>query len=378
MLVAVVACIALVLAGCASAGNRDTGEVTGSADVANSKATVEKLINGTYSVPPEAGPKAVAGKRVWVVSINKAAEDAARLVEGVLQAGDALAWKTTDRDGNNNLANQFSVCVGGAIAARADGIITQGINCDSILKPLTDAKAAGIPVISAGGFDCDQQTPPAGPPLFTAVMADNAEAPTQPMLWNQVGGYLGDWLIATTEGSAKAINVAFTGNLNGTTTSAALEKSMATCSDCALYNANLTLEQINPQSITSLLQTSVLRNPDANAAVTFTADIFALASQALKTAKRPLVSISTGGSAGFMDLIRSGTITAGLGIDYLWVGWGAADTMNRVFAGVPANVPQGIGFQLVDQTHALPPSGQPFTLSAIDYQADYKKVWGAE
>jgi ribose transport system substrate-binding protein len=75
-----------------------------------------------------------------------------------------------------------------------------------------------------------------------------------------------------------------------------------------------------------------------------------------------------------LDLVRDGKITAVNVFPSEWLGWAAVDTLNSVFRG-EAPVPSGVGWMLADADHNLPASGPAH--SRIDYEAQYRKAWGA-
>jgi ribose transport system substrate-binding protein len=80
------------------------------------------------------------------------------------------------------------------------------------------------------------------------------------------------------------------------------------------------------------------------------------------------------GYAPTADLARQGWVAGGVAVPADWQGWAAIDTLNRIFAGQKP-VDEGLGFQAWDKTHNLGASGgyEP----KVDYQAAYKKLWGA-
>jgi ribose transport system substrate-binding protein len=76
-----------------------------------------------------------------------------------------------------------------------------------------------------------------------------------------------------------------------------------------------------------------------------------------------------------VELIRAGSGQhACVGTPYPWIGWAAADSLNRVFNNSP-QVDEGIGFQLIDVDHNLPAKGVTFD-GPEDYQTNFKKIWG--
>jgi ribose transport system substrate-binding protein len=58
------------------------------------------------------------------------------------------------------------------------------------------------------------------------------------------------------------------------------------------------------------------------------------------------------------------------------MGYAAVSAMARIFAGQdPSKQDSGIGIQVCDKEHNLPPKGQPFT-AGIEYIPAYEEMWG--
>jgi ribose transport system substrate-binding protein len=380
---AVVAAVAAVLsmAACSSSGSASSanGGTAASASagspaaVTAADAAVAALKAGTYTQPPATGPRAVRGKTVWIVSCGQTT-DCAIEAQAIANAGQTLGWTTRVCDGKEDQDNAYGTCVEQAVSARASGIITLSVDCSVIKSALLEAKAAKIPVVNNMGFDCNETSPTSGPPLFTAEVQPSATVKTTTQ-WNlALGQAEAQWLISNGNGKAKVINLAFNGNSSGIVANQGIDSTLAKCSGCSLYLVPETLQQVNPQDITSQLQSALLRHPDANSAVCFVGAQFELGgAQALKTSGRKIAAVTSGSGPQLMDLVRSNLLTAVIATDYVWDGYASADTLNRVFAGAPI-VPEGLGLQLVYPGHGVPATGS-YQFPGINYRADYEKVW---
>lgn len=368
----------LFAAACSSAGSVEGGPATssGTADNAVVQAADSTMISlkaGTYQAPPTTGPRAVKGKTVWVVSCGQTT-DCAIEAQGVVDASHILGWNTRVCDGQNDENNAYSTCVEQAVSAHASGIITLSIDCSVIKSALLAAKAAHIPVVNDLGFDCSEDTPPSGPSLFAAEVQQSAKAKTTREWQVVLAQAEAQWLIANSGGKAKVVSLAFNGNTSGVVADQTIASTIAKCSGCSYYSVPLTLQQVNPQDITSLLQSALLRHPDANSAVAFVAALFELdGAQALKSSGRKITSVTSGSGEQLMGMVQSGLVTAVVATDFVWQGYAAADTLNRVFAGAPP-VPEGLGQQLIYPGHGLPASGS-YQFAGINYRADYQKLW---
>src|ERR1044072_1804608 len=129
---------------------------------------VQTLFSGkSYTAPPTTAPKPEPGKKIWVVPYGLSIAAGALFAAGVQDAGKAIGWDVTVFDGkfdpNTSLAG-----VRQAIRARADGIITYGIDCPYVQAALTEAKAAEIPVIGVENYDCSELKP-GSPSLQTGI-----------------------------------------------------------------------------------------------------------------------------------------------------------------------------------------------------------------
>ncbi len=357
-----------------SASQAASSTPSDSAFLTQVQAYLAQFYEGTGGSLPTTGPKAVRGKDVWVVSCGQATSCATGTA-GVVAAGAALGWTTHVCDGASDVNNAFVTCLNQAIAARADGIITNAIDCADIKQPLITAKADKIPVVNMDGFDCNQNLPQsAGPSLFTASVIPSSQYPTLESYAAAAAKAQAYWLINATDGKAKVINYDLTDITYGVVAQQATEAAFAQCSGCTVYNIPFTLEQYTPEALKGLFQSAYLQHPDANAVDALSTSVFLSGvAAAIKATGKPLLSATQGTETAAFDLLRTnGGISAIVGEDNAQAGWAAADTLNRLFAGDPP-VPEGEGLQLVDATHNLPASGAYHT--SVNYVAAYEKIW---
>jgi ribose transport system substrate-binding protein len=377
--IAVLLCLMLLSTACSSTSEHATTSGAGSTSAvadapSQGVSTAPVSYASTAGTPPSAGPAAVRGKTVWIVSCAQTT-DCAIIAGTVQKAGRTLGWHTKVCDGALDTDNAYVKCIDQAIAAKADGIITIAIDCGPIKSALAAAKAANIPVVNTQGFDCNQSIPVAGPAMFTADVIPSTTYPTQTAYESAIGRLEADWLIAQTHGNAKVISMDFNGNTGGVIADRAFDATIATCSGCQVYNVPVALQQVDPTDITSLFQAAALKYPQANSVQAFTAALFFLGlAQRVKESSRHFLSITSGTGATTMDLIRQdGGLSASVASDFVWIGYASADTLNRVFAGSPP-VPEGLGLQIVDATHNLPATGA-YQVSDVNYAAAYDKMW---
>ncbi len=350
----------------ASAG---AGDVAG---VAENQALVDTWTSatGTYSDPPVAGgPAAETGKTIWIISCGESSSSCARATKGAVEAADAIGWQTKvfDTQGDYSQAGEG---VRQAIAAKADGIYAYFIDCSYMQEPLKEAKEAGIPVVQAEGVDCDVADPSAAP-LFAWTVTYNE-------------GSIIDWLKAWAKAQAAYLITAGsgTGNILFVTDSEAVgtlalnqsfEDQMKTCPGCTYTMAAYTFNE-QYAGLGQKVSSELVKNPDINEiGVAYDGILQAGVAEAIQQAGTPYTVMAGEGQEPTMELVRSGVVAAGVGLDNEQESWSAIDSLNRIFAGVEP-VSSGIGIQIYTADQNLPASG-PY-VSPVDYKAAYKAAWG--
>lgn len=161
-----------------------------------------------------------------------------------------------------------------AIADKADGIMLCVVDRAPIKAALQLADHAGIPVVNAQAFDCDQLGQD-GPRLFDAqVTYQNPAEPDAPMTYDafiqDVWAYSqGLGIIAGTKGKAKLINVVFTDFQAVVIGDKGLRRALKDhCPDCEIVE---TLEVVGGDIGAPLQQKvaqALVQHPEANAITT--------------------------------------------------------------------------------------------------------------
>jgi ribose transport system substrate-binding protein len=133
-MVLILAPAAILLAACGSdsSGSSDGSDTGAQADPTASPAGSLSLPSGT----------------VGVLQIQGAAEAVVRVSDTIEKADSAVGWKTIVTDGKGNPA-AMSQAMTDFIARDVDAIITVAVDSPMIAPQIDEAKAAGIPVISA-------------------------------------------------------------------------------------------------------------------------------------------------------------------------------------------------------------------------------------
>jgi len=377
------ACLAVVLAllaGCGSDTNSNATAASSSgtkggsskpADLQQAEAALAKLYAGTDGQPPASGPKAQGGKKVWEISCAEGAEGCAVFSKTLKQAAAALGWRLTVFDGNFNANNAYATGVRQAVAAGADGIILNGVDCDDVKQALTEAKAAHVQTVAAqGAFDCA-----GGGGLLGAVVIPNSVQRTPQATYRVWGADKAQMSIAKLGGKGKVLDFELAGVPHTQPISAGFKSAMAACGACKVVTVPVTLTDLSSNGFAQKVSDALVRNPDANAIVVPYDNLVTQGiAPALKRAGNPNVFVLGGeGLASNLALIRNHSgQSADVAYDVGWTAWASADELNRLFAGQPA-VPEGFGFTAVDAGHNMPASGA--FASKVDFRAGYKKVW---
>lgn len=377
---AVAACVLTGAVACSSSQpsgstSSDDAQTSGSGHsqgiVAEAQRNVEVLYKGTEGMPPSGGPKAVPGKSVWVVSCGQAVVGCSASANAAVDAAHVLGWKVKLCDGNFDANNAYISCIGQAIAAKANGIILDSIDCVNVVQPLKQAKAAGVKVVEYNGFPC------ANDPSLATGVEPSKQATNLGAYARLAGEAQADYLITESKGHADIVNYRFVDNSLAIEINKGFEGEISKCGGCNVTDADISLSDYsNPSVFQQKVSAALVGAPQANAIhVPFDSFMTSGVGQAVVSSGRSasISAIALDGFSANLDLIRQKKgQTADLGADQVWVGYAAADTMNRIFAG-SGPAPEGMGFRLIDGTHNLPASGD--YSSPIDFKAAYKAVW---
>lgn len=345
---------------------------------------VAALYKGTYSSPPTTGPRPQAGKSVWIISYGLSSSSGAEIAKGMKEAGEAIGWKVTVVDGKFD-SNVELTGIRNAIAAKADAIALYAIDCPPIKAGLEQAKKADIPVFGIESNDCSDIKP--GAP--TLLAADNGfynSAPYgEPVPYGSgwIQGYAkaaADALIVNAKGKAKVINFRETDSEATLREDEGFVEEMKLCGGCEIVaTINFTGADFGPPLQQKAAQ-AILQNPDATGIFgVYDGPVISGIAAAVRESGRKDELFVTGGEGAVanVDLVRRKQgQNAGVVLPVQWEAYSAIDAMNRVFNGEkPA--PNGIGLQLWDLEHNMPPEGEPVGTS-VDFKAVYRKAWGIE
>jgi ribose transport system substrate-binding protein len=359
----------------ASASGSDAG-TTASGVPAAVTSLLDAGYKGTFQAPPTSGPKAAAGKSVWVISCGQVAASCAEIADAAMSAGKALGWNMTLFDGKLD-PTLYSQGILQAIAAHASGIFTVAVDCSIATSPLKQAKAAGIATAGVSNFDCNDPLNNIGPPLYSTYVKYTGITGygTTYADWKK---YNAAWIIAQTDGKAKVINSYSPGYLVAEYQNKGFTQEMSLCSTCSIVSSlGITATEQAGTGAQQALQTAITQDQSANAIQVGVSGWFGrFANAAIRSSGRTSLAIAGDecDTAAIAAIKAGGPQQMCVARDFGWESWAAMDELNRQFAS-PGSAPvdEGLGFEIVDKTHNLP-SGSTWT-APFNYQSAYEKIW---
>jgi ribose transport system substrate-binding protein len=368
----------IMVLGLSACGGDDDGADGGggATDLAAIQDQVDSLLteNGTYGAPPERAPEPEANQKLWLVSGSQAATIISEAMRGAADAATGLGWTSTTFDAKFDPALAADGVRQG-IAAGADAIIVYAWDCPLIKQPLKEARAAGITTIGIESLDCSELDP-GGEQLFDGVVTYEEGAFS---VWVQdQAAAMANYIIVNTDGEAETIFFDSKDTEVVKLLTAGFERAMNECGGCTLHKIPFRQVDIGPK-LQELTEQSLVKFPNTNSSqALFDSMITAGIGQALQTAgKTPgdFLSMGVEGDPAVMDLIREGSVQAhaGIGTPSRWEGFAGVDALIRVQGGEEPRS-SGIGLQLFDRDHNMPPEGG--YQAPVDFETAYFNAWG--
>ena len=353
------------------------GAGAGAASPTAGGASLDPLLAGVYGTLPTSAPAATK-KTVWVVSCGQQAVGCSLEAGGAMAAGKAIGWTMKLCDGKFDTNGAWDTCFRQAKAARADGVIGIGIGCAAVKQPLQELKSAGIKTISSHDFDCDDKYQGSGAPLFSTHLVYTPKLATPAAFWTAVGRAEADYFIAKTGGKAKILELSFPEVIYTRYLDKGLRAGLASCGGCSVADQlNLSVQDQATNQVPPKFSAALQRHPEVNAvAVPFDSlFVFGLRQAIISSGRAGKLAVLGGfGEPEVMPYIKEDKgVNAVVASPIVWFGWASVDELNRSFAGQQP-VSEGLGYQLVDSKHNLPPAGQPYQ-PKIDYVSAYKSAW---
>ena len=318
-------------------------------------------------------PMELAAQTIGYVSYGEAIPISARLTQSVQNAALALDWELEVCDGQATPAGQLT-CATNFVNSGVDAILTNGMPQSSIAPALTQAEAAGIPVINIGGYIGQED-------LFAgSIYPDEA----------QMGEVLGDWLVDELPDGGPIATQTFQADfviqrLEGL--DAALEGTDVSIDDT--FDADATnLIPAAQQAVSS----SFNGNGDIQAYyLTFSGSELG-AAQAMQVLRpgaqfpdRPMI-LTFYANLPTIDLIRAGQVDAAVENTTEWIAWLSMDQLAEFFARDTAisseprpDYGDGLDFwrPVVIDADNLPAEGE-LAPPPVDFEGFFTTKWSTE
>lgn len=370
----ILAALCLAACGSSSSGTGSASSSSGSvseSDLKRYESELEKLYKGTYTKPVGGPVKPPPGKDVWVVSTGQSIETAQDASKGMEEAGKKLGWKVTVFDGKFESSREITG-IEQAIASGAEGIVLLYVDCAPVKSALQQAKAAGVVVVGIESQDCDPSLE------YEQKFAGGIGYIAWEHGW---GAAQAAWVIAETKGEAKTIVVPETDLAVTRAGAEGWTEQFDKCPTCEIVDS---IEFVGTEfgpPLQQKIEQALNKHPEANSFIPAYDAVMTGggAAAALRASGRlsELKVMGGEGSVPGIELIynESGS-DACVGIPTAWNGYEAMMVLARAFAGQDPNKGNsGIGWQVCNREHNLPPKGEGYQ-PPIDYVAAYEELWG--
>ena len=367
---ALTAAACILLTACGGSG-ASVDKSSGSGSQAN--AAFQKKVDAVVAersakittTPPTTGPKAAAGKKVYVIACVMAAEGCARESRAAIEAGKAIGWETKLID-TQSLPDKMVAAVNQAIDDKADGIVFEAIDMKTLAAPIAKARKAGLKIVC---FACRNQDGLADQtiPGEDSFVAD--------------GYALGAAMYKATNGHPKLIMMKDEASfgivgfrVKGT------EKFFADCKaaggDCEIVQKIDFLVTELTTRVPQLATGAARKNPEANAIWMPYDSASSFITQGLRQAGVANGKIGLygfdGNSANIKDIRDGNFQIASMAGPFEWAGWAEIDALNRLFQGEkPVN--DIVKIRLITKD-SLPANDN--WSGDIDFKPGYLKAWG--
>jgi ribose transport system substrate-binding protein len=343
------------------------GEVTVSPQVQKAR---DAYYKGTFTAPPSETVKTAKGKVVWLIDCG-ADQPSCSVPSGyAADAAKALGWTTKEVDGKSNPSTQ-STLIRQAIAAGADGVILQVIDCVNVKQALVEARDAGVKIVAHAGADCPHPLFDYAPSISGAenylegetVSGDAQAAWIASRLGSEGGKVIG--LRAPFVPAGEKIWEGFVAGMK------------KYCPKCEVVEMTTAITDFGGTALSQKVQATLTKNPDAKAFMgLFDGAVSLGVAPGLKAAGRSMPVTGAQGSPDMINRIRtSDGAFATVATSEVAAGYEAIDALNSLFQGEePA--PSSNGWQLVDESHNVP-DGDEY-IAPYNYAAAYKARWGVK
>lgn len=351
---------------------------TGSSGVAYAAAQVAKdrAVPAFTAPGPPVNLTKVKGKTVFVIPLVPNPFNLA--IQNTMQYLAKKAGLHYTLYPNQGLVSQWVQAFNEALSQKPDLIILSTAPDPRELQPqLSQAKAAGIPVLVTHFYDASSPAPP-GCLACAAGVTALEKAP-----FYVAGKVEADWMIANSGGHAHVLIVSSNDILPSAPTVSVIEAELkAHCPGCSYRDVNVPVSDWNTK-VGSTVSAQLLAHPDINyvdclydAMVQTAVPAVELAG---KTGKVQVVSYN--GSAFALKYIETGNV---LGMDVgeptIWIGYAVMDQAFRILSGAPPVSDEETPIRIWDKSN-ISESGTPPSITKGYGNAagqSFDKLWGVD
>jgi ribose transport system substrate-binding protein len=337
--------VALLAAACGSEKSGSQARPAGPSRVAEAEHIIDRTRAPlTFTAPGAAVDVAKArGKRVWFVNNTEQVPILSQWRKTIQAELERHGVRMQLFDGKSD-PNEWARGIKQGIAAGADLIVVQALPTNLIVRPLEQARQAGIPVVSTTA------APVPGPPSAPGITAEATYDYRVP------GRLLGAWFVADSKGKGDAETKAMVAEVG------------RLCPRCHMRVEDAPPEGWFNGDLQTKTKTLLQAHPDVSYLLPVFSGMFLGISPALKELgldDRIRVG-SFNAEVPQMKLLRAGSaLKMLLGVPNDWVAAAAADTILRVLVGVAQIADHKIPFRVFDARD----------LGAIDVSKERSRDW---
>lgn len=360
--------IAMVAAACGSgaSGSGDVDDAAVAAAVERATQRVEEFsaANSAWQ-GPTSSPKPLPGVKVALITCDQNAEGCARPARAQQEAAKLLGWKTVLFDGQGNPAKQLAA-INAAVDGDFDAIILDLVDTRVTQEGIQRAIKADIPMISVANLNNV-------PDSIPDVSHD----------WVLTGELAAEYMIAKSNGHVNALilldnefEVVKNGEYKGIMS---VLEDETRCPDCKTTVRQFQIANLETQPGSHAVA-ALQQDPTINWVWCFDACMSRVATQVLASGiQTEAKGIGMNANAQNLQLIKDDQFQVmSVANPYQWEAWAAIDNLNRLLHGEPV-VDQHIPVRIFDKSNVgeLPADEVASGWNGgIDYQAEFKKLWG--
>ncbi|NPT44838.1 substrate-binding domain-containing protein [Paraburkholderia sp. 1N] len=327
------------------------------------------LSNGADARAIYVGQK-LAGRSIFYISAGLSFEFSQEVLKGVEDASNKLGMRIITADAPDS--SQASASIDRAISRHASAIVLQGIDPYTVQAAITDAKKAGIPVVSTAAI-------PAGP--IPKNIADAGLSANVNISIVDTGKITAAYIAANGRPDAQVALISCSTFESDSVFAKEFTKELKRlCPECQVIQKDSPLPQWQT-TLPSLVRTLVTVNPKMSYVV-------ASVDSMVPSIKPAIIAVGAGdrikivsSNASLPDMqaiaLKTDTEVANLGASNERMGWATVDQVARLLIGQPAidNVePQRLF--TIDNIGTVNLTKPAATWYGFDFQSYYLKLWG--